>query len=847
MDLSAFKRCTNASSALANAYAQDPQGWADFLALDDADMLAWLEQMAVHARVQADDLASFNLGLQRTRVRLAFQIACAEILQLVPIRRSLRALSDLADALIEQAYAHHFAALCSVHGTPRNAALEPQALCVMALGKLGGGELNFSSDVDLIFVFGDHGQTDGARVIDNEAFFLRLGQRLIATLSDPAALVYRVDMRLRPFGESGRLSLSLNATEHYYQVEGRDWERYAWIKARACAGDKSLGARLLGLLKPFVYRRYLDFTALKGLRDMKVEIERKVARDGGDDDLKLGRGGIREIEFLIQLEQLIRGGRESSLRTPSLYQALAAQIELRPERGPELSELLDHYELLRRVENRVQMAHDQQCHALPSDPEMHLRISQSLGFSDSVALEQALLRTRNGVRAAFESVLKVSEPNRLQLPVIDGWLAAMVERLRTLARAERVSLRVEGYLDQLLPQLAHRAQLTDLPEATAERVFRLLGALLKRGTYLALIAEQPLVQERVLTLAARSNWLVSALIDQPILLDELIDPRLFELESATIVRTRLDARLSSANALDLEADMDALRQIRAAQLFRIGLSYLDARIDATTALERFSELAELLLSRSLKLAIDSVASSLKLDPATLGAGIAVIGYGSLGAGELSPQSDLDLLFLLDDQAEPSSAYRRIAQRLLHILTTQTGAGRLFEVDTRLKPNGSAGQLVSTLGAFARYQLLDAWTWEHQALVHARAVAGSAQVALKFEQLRAQVLSQAREPAALSEQIQSMFQRLSETDDPKHRPLGPTALKFEAERLVLLHAHARPELLCARSAAAILSIAIDARLDTQGFSKSDAVRVDRWRLDRALGLIDQRKPPNAPID
>lgn len=830
MDPQSLQRCTDASVALAETLANDPNGWAEFLALDRAEMVTWLKQIPAHARIEAGDTASFKHLLYQTRKRLAYQIACIEILQLVPIQQTLAALSALADSLLQQAHERLFSELVAAHGTPRGVDGTAQGLCVLALGKLGGGELNFSSDIDLIFVFGEHGHSDGARSLDNETFFLRFGQRLIALLGDPSALVYRIDMRLRPFGEVGRLCLSVNALEHYYQSEGRDWERYAWIKARACAGDLVLGARVLQLLRPFVYRRYLDFTAISGLREMKREIERKVAREGAEEDLKLGRGGIREIEFIVQLEQLIRGGREASLRTHSLHRAITAQISLKPERAPEFEALRTHYALLRLVENRVQMAHDQQCHALPVDPGARERIARSLGFDSASALEIELAKTRADVRGAFERVLMVNDAPANALPPLHDWMHAMVERVRTLAAAERVSPRVLGYLDALLPQLAQRALASDLSPTIAERVFRLVAALLKRGTYLALIAEQPLVQERILSLAARSHWLVDALVEQPVLLDELIDPRLFELETRVEICTRLDLRLNG----DLEADMDVLRQCKSAQLFRIGLSYLDARIDATTALARFSELTELLLDRVFVLAVSSVAKAMGLDPAKMFTSIAVIGYGSLGAAEVSPGSDLDLLFVLADDAEPGAAFRRVAQRLLHILTTQTGAGRLFEVDTRLKPNGSAGQLLTTLGAFERYQLQSAWTWEHQALVHARAVVGSSTLRGEFERIRAAVLSQRRDSHTVQTEIHAMLLRLRDTREAKHAIGGPTELKFAAELCVLTHAADHPQLLLPRSAAGIIACAQRLGL-ALALTPSDALRVDRWRLERALGL------------
>jgi [glutamine synthetase] adenylyltransferase / [glutamine synthetase]-adenylyl-L-tyrosine phosphorylase len=811
----------------------DPATWAAIAAWEARDAQRFIDDFTNTIALDHSDDASFKRSLHATRVALAYRIAAIEMRELLPLEATLNALSRLADVLIASALARVQHALTIDHGEPRNPSGRVQGFVVIALGKLGGGELNFSSDVDLVFAFDEHGASDGARPLDNELYFLRLSQRLIALLSDPVALVYRVDLRLRPFGESGRLALSLNATEQYYQHEGRDWERYAWIKARVCAGDAALGATLLDRLRPFVYRRYLDFTAVAGLRELKREIERKVSRDNNEDDLKLGRGGIREIEFIVQLEQLVRGGREPQLRTASLHAALAAQAQLKPERAPELDALKAHYALLRRVENRVQMTRDQQVHRLPDDAVERAAIARSLGFIDAHALDAALADTRAQVRAQFERVLKVrDEPPALIEPALSSALQPLLERAHALADGERLSPRMRGYFEQVLNALKRHAASAEVSTALAERVFKLLGALLKRGTYLALIAEQPLVLERLLTLAARSEWLIDAVRAQPLLLDELIDPRLFELEPLPALIHRLDARLKASDG-DLEQDMDTLRQANAAQQFRVAAAYLDGRLDPATALAHLSAVADRLIERSAQLAVDSVARSQKLDPTALANGWIVVGYGSLGARELTVNSDLDLLFLLDDEVD-SAPYRRIAQRLLHVLTTVTAAGRLFEVDTRLKPNGSAGQLVSTVAAFDRYQRESAWLWEHQALVHARVVAGAPALAGRFETVRADVLALPREASTVAAEIAAMHARLSALNDPRHAPNGPTAVKFAGEELVLANAMHYPTLTEPRSARDIFARAQALGLATR-FSTLDAARVAAWRLEHALGI------------
>jgi [glutamine synthetase] adenylyltransferase / [glutamine synthetase]-adenylyl-L-tyrosine phosphorylase len=730
------------------------------------------------------------------------------------------------------------------HGVVRNAHGEAQALVVFGLGKLGGGELNFSSDIDLIYAFPDHGDSDGARPLDAETYFTRLGQRLAQLLGEVTAdgFSHRVDLRLRPFGASGRIALSFSAMEQYYQREGRDWERYAWIKARPVAGDLAAGERLLETLRPFVYRRYLDYSALDGLREMKALIDAEVGRRELADHLKLGPGGIREVEFLVQALQLIRGGREPGLRQKSLLAALLRLAET-GHLDPQLAaNLADAYRYLRRLENRVQMLADQQVHALPDDRLSGERIARGLGVADVAAMRIELDRHRAIVSAAFDDLLQarrgapeVNALTRYWRALPDGGAAQslaeagfaaadeMHARLRDFAQSPAVrglSERARQRLDRVLPALLEASARSSAPDAALPRGLALLQAIARRTSYLALLDEQPVALARLVDVTSRSALIAERLAGHPLLLDELLDARMASAPpSASDVRARIAADLHAVDAGDTETALSVLNEIRQSASFRIALAALAQQQSARDSAAQLAVLAENLLLAALALAEADMQAA---HGAIAGAGFAVIAYGSVGGGELGFGSDLDLVFLHDangdevsDGARPLEASRyfvRLAQKLVGLLGTVTAAGRLYDVDVRLRPDGAKGLLVSSLASFSEYQNARAWTWEQQALVRARAVAGDTRVQDGFERIRRDVLATARDAGALRGEVIAMRARMrAELDrsdaarvDLKQGGGGLVDLEFLLQERVLALAATQPDLAGPRDTPSLLS-------------------------------------------
>jgi glutamate-ammonia-ligase adenylyltransferase len=742
---------------------------------------------------------------------------------------TLERATRLAEDCIECALRHVEQQQAARYGWPRRADGAIARMSVIGMGKLGGGELNFSSDVDLILAFAENGETDGARPISAEEFHARVGQRLAQLLSEVAAsgFVLRVDYRLRPFGSAGRVALSFAAMEQYYQREGRDWERYAWTKARCVAGDRAAGAELIAILRPFVYRKYLDFTAIEGLRELKARIDAEVERREREQDLKLGPGGIREVEFTVQLLQLIRAGREPELRTPRLLDALAAAEPLGHFDAETASRLRAAYLFLRRAENRVQMLRDEQTHGLPDDPLARARIAATLGFADVAAMQAALDAERAWVADLFARTLEA--PTRAKgLHVADefetrtqdalgGWSPAVTEALNSLMGSlgvRRLDSRARERFERAVPRLLAEVRTLPEPEPAALRVVRLLHAIAGRTAYLALLAEKRGARARLVEVFAHSAFLAERVIAHPLLLDDLLDERYDDaVPDAAAIAETFARRLARAPAGDVEAELSALHDARQSLCFRIGLAWLARRLDAVAASAALAEVASCTLRHVLELATRDLAAN----HGTPGEGFLIVGYGSLGALELGFGSDLDLVFVFDerlgerssDGARPLEAMRwfpRLAQRVLHWLATTTQAGNLYDVDMRLRPDGAKGLPVSSLASFADYQRERAWLWEHQALLRARAVAGAADLSARFDALRVSVLSAPREPAAVVAEVARMRERwrgeldrsTAERFDLKQGRGGLVDIEFLVQALVLAHARAHPALAASSS-------------------------------------------------
>lgn len=734
-------------------------------------------------------------------------------------------------------------------GTVRDANDAPVRLVVFALGKLGGGELNFSSDIDLVYAYAQEGESApeagrSGRTLAAEDYFARLGQQLAKLLDETTAegFCHRVDLRLRPFGSAGRLALSFNALEQYFQREGRDWERYAWQKARPVAGDIEAGERFLQTLRPFVYRRYLDYGALDGLREMKATIAAEVARKDMADDIKRGPGGIREIEFLAQALQLIRGGREPALRERRLQPALRALRDARHLSEDAAARMIEAYRFLRTLENRLQMLRDAQTQRLPDDALDRVRIAQGLGFRDWDALDEALRAHRADVTQEFDALLAVrrreapsgglaaywralrdEDPAAQARPDAEGagaLLAGGFDRPEESHRALRDFARAPGVrdasdatrmrLDRLMPALLAGIAASAAPSLALRRALAMFQTMLRRASYLALLDEQPAALTRLIDVLTRSALLGERLAAHPLLLDELLDARAV---GPLPQRAEFEAAIrAAAHDDDSEAALFALNEARQALAFRVGLATLDRRQPAEDSARQLAWLADAIVRAVYALALRELHAQHGTVP---GLRFAVLGYGSLGGEELGFGSDLDLVFLYDapadavsDGARPLDAPRwsaRLAQKIVALLGTPTGAGYLYDIDVRLRPDGAKGLLVSTLASFEDYQRHRAWTWEHQALVRARAIAGDDALCGEFERVRAGTLSQSRDADTLRNDVAAMRARMrAELDrstdtlfDLKQGEGGLVDLEFLLQYLVLRDAHAQPALLMPR--------------------------------------------------
>ncbi len=835
-----------------------------------------------------DDRVAALAELRRLRAREALRLVFRDVNDLDTLEDTLTATSRLHEALLELALRHAERVLAERHGVLRDTQGRPQRLVVMALGKLGGGELNFSSDVDLILAIAETGGSDGARPLEAGEYGARLARAFVGLLAETTAegSAARVDLRLRPYGSAGAPVWTFAAMETYYQREGRDWERYAWIKARPVAGDLQAGARLLALLRPFVYRRYLDYTAFAGLRAMKALIDTEVARGDRAADLKLGPGGIREIEFTVQLEQLIRGGREPTLRQPGLLPALAA-LEQRGYLGAARARCLrEAYRLLRRVENRVQMLGDAQTHALPADGLVRARVAWGLGYADAAALEVTVDHARAQVGALFAPILAgpaarsdsrddalralwqalpEQTPDAAQLAAcgLDAEAGAALQALAASAALRGMSAAARAQLDALLPQVLRAARASVAPQRALPRLLRLLHNIARRPAYLALLREAPAALERLAQLCAGRAFLAERVLAQPLLLDDVLDARIEQLPlKAAGIAAEIAQRVAALEVRDPELELERINETRASLAFRLGLACADGRAEAVATSRRLAALAEAVLGALLRLAVRELGGRHGRPPGA-GLGFCILGYGSLGGQELGFASDLDLAFVYDgtrgdapsDGARPLDGaqwYQRLAQRLVHWLGTVTRAGQLYAVDMRLRPDGSKGLLVQSLDAYTGYLRQRAWTWEHQALVRARVLAGDAALGAAFARQRQQVLARPRDAAEVTHSVTAMRARWrAERDrsdaacfDLKQGAGGLLDIEFLLQGLVLTHAARLPLLAEPTATAALIDTAESVRvLDA---AQATALRqAHRDLLRRALECTLDERPRVVP--
>ena len=755
---------------------------------------------------EADMLRALRCWRRREMVRIAWRALAGW----AEVEETLAELSDFADTAIRVSLDHARQSLTARYGEPRSASGAVQPLVILAMGKLGGRELNFSSDVDLVLLFPEHGETDGSRPIANEEFFTRLGQSLIRLLETATqdGFTLRVDLRLRPFGDSGPLVTSFASLEDYLPLHGRDWERYAYVKARPVTAAERYAEIRASALGPFVYRRYLDYGVFESLREMKALIEREVERRELADHIKLGPGGIREIEFIAQAFQLIRGGRERRLQTTSLLQALATLAEMQLMPSEAVAELRAAYLYLRRLENSLQMLSDRQSHQLPADELSQERIALAMRAPGWPALRAELASHRARVSSHFHRFVFGASPAQggtgVRIDLGRFWderaeSAALAESLARVGFAEpaqatqmlldlRASALVRKLdepgrrrLQALLPPLLEgigAAQLAGAQEqqAVLRRIISILEATGKRSAYFALLRESQPARSRLIEICRHGDFLVRQIASYPLLLDELVDERLLsELPGREGLARELQLVMQQLQEEDPEHQVEALCHFQRAAVFRIAVADLTGRLPVMQVSDRLTELAELIVARAMELAWRQITALFGVPHCEDGAqrrpvSICAVGYGKLGGLELGYASDLDLVFLHDSRGERQETdgsrpidnalfFVRLAQRMVHLLTMHSAAGRLYEVDVRLRPSGKGGLLVTQIDAFADYQRREAWTWEHQALLHARAVAGAPQLCAQFERTRLEVLRCAVRRENLRDEVRAMRERM----------------------------------------------------------------------------------------
>jgi glutamate-ammonia-ligase adenylyltransferase len=819
-----------------------------------------------------EDEESLARALRRLRARVMLRLVTRDLGGLAPLEEVLETTTALAEVSIGHALTRLDGWLAARHGRPAGAASgQAQQLHVVGMGKLGGAELNVSSDVDLVYVYPEEGDTAGPRPISNHEYFTRLARSLNAALSAVTAdgHVFRVDTRLRPYGDGGPLVASFDALENYLVTQGREWERYAWIKARAVTGDRA--AELMGVVAPFVYRRHLDYNAIAALRDLHGQIRQEVARRELSDNIKLGPGGIREIEFIAQVFQLIRGGHDAALRARPTLAVLPLLESRNLLPAAAVRQLGDAYRFLRNLEHRLQYLDDQQTHSLPRSESDRLLIAESMGCAgDYGALLRALERHCGNVARHFGEIFAAADDDGehalahlwqpdpdlersaatlgkrgfRQAREIAGRLAAM----RSGARYREMPAASQARLDRLVPLAVDAAAAQREPDATLDRLLDLLDAVSRRGSYLALMVEYPQALARLAAMMSASPWVAQYLTARPILLDELLDARtLYAPPHWASAAQQLRPQMTDA-AGDTEKQMDILRHFKHAHTVRLIAQDLSGELPLETLSDHLSDLACLVLEEVLR-ATWPLRPAHRADPR-----FAVVAYGKLGGKELGYASDLDLVFLYDDDApEAAEQYARYAQRINNWLTSLTSAGVLYETDLRLRPDGAGGLLVSPLSSFRDYQLRQARVWEHQALTRARFVAGDREIGARFESLRADVLRKPREPGALRREIAAMRRRMLDAHpntsglfDLKHDRGGLVDVEFVVQYWVLAHSGRHADLTGNIGNLALLKLAARHGLvgEREALAAHDAYRRSR-QLQHGLRLQGERYARIAP--
>ena len=783
---------------------------------------------------QTETCLAFQMRVLRQKV--VAKLICRDLLGLADLTEVVTTMSTLADVCI----LHGLNFLQQPHERYGEAvgehSQEVQSLMVVGMGKLGGQELNVSSDIDLIFLYPEEGYTNGNRKISNHEYFSLIGKKLIHLLNDTTEMgfVFRVDMRLRPFGNSGPLVSSFAALEHYLLTHGREWERYAWIKGRVINQDDK---GLYALIQPFVYRKYLDYSAYESMRELHKEIRREVCKKERQNNIKVGPGGIREIEFIAQVFQLIRGGRTPLLQEKSTQYVFNQLEKLGILSSSTIESLRQAYLFLRNLEHRLQYLDDAQTQDLPGHYEDQLLIAHSMGYENYTQFLQVLHHYRQNVTHYFEETFILSNAptsdNAELAPSLRFYIEdpqVMKNTLITLGYTEveevwhflsifvhsprytNLSGKGKKRLERLLPALLKITATFSHPEKTLERLIRLIEKISRRESYLALLAEHPPILERLVKLYSQSPWVSDYLTQHPILLDELLNNTLLQeppqwQEDAQALSYQLHTHQD-----DIEEQMNRLREFKHTQTFRLAVQDLTGLFTVEEISDHLSKLAETCLNATLDFAWQTLTPTPSHRPY-----FAIIAYGKLGGKELGYLSDLDLVFLYEDKAtESQEIYSRFAKRIINWLTALTAAGQMYEIDLRLRPNGSSGLLVSLFSAFETYQVSTAWLWEHQALTRARFIAGDIEIGQRFETLRREILCKARDTEKLKQDIVQMRNKIDQThpritNSIKYGYGGLVDIEFIVQYLVLAYAHRVPHLTDNRGNIALLALAKEHQL------------------------------------
>lgn len=776
---------------------------------------------------ELEEAAGYKI-LRQYRQRYWLKVAFLDLCCSNEIADSINYISQLADSLINGANQWAFSQVAKVNGQPVDEQGNPIPMLVLGMGKLGGRELNYSSDIDLIFAYPHTGKTQGGRrSLEAQVFYTKVAQKLIAALNQNTAdgQVFRVDMRLRPFGESGPLVMSFNAIEDYYQEQGREWERYAMLKGRLIGAPTNYTNEFYQLLKPFVYRRYIDFSVIESLRKMKQMIAQEVRRKGLTNNIKLGAGGIREVEFVVQALQMVRGGREANLQTQSLIKALAQLSKNQVIAQSEAQLLEQNYLYLRKVEQYLQIFDDQQTQTLPDDELNQQRLNYLTGYSD---FEQTLADINvkmTAIHGEFELVIGYeNEPDdpcesafvsawehgdiSLLTEPNDAWQQPLNDFKGRLAKA-KIGLRGRDILDKLMPLLLKQLSQCNASGDVFRMISQVLNKIISRTAYLELLFENPGALKQLVSLCCHSKWIGEHISRYPILLDELIDPAvLYKPTSLSAYKDEIRQYFLRIDNEDLEQQMEALRQFKQTHQLRIAAADATGVLDVMKVSDHLTALAEAIVEQAINIAWQQMALRFGTPPNTNdeNKGFGVIAYGKTGGFEVGYDSDLDLVFVHnhdgtshtngDKGISSRQYYLKLAQRLMHLFNTRTASGILYELDTRLRPEGASGLMAINLESFNHYQQTQAWTWEHQALVRSRMIFGQAELVERFAQIRLAILCQARDQQLLRDDVIKMREKMrghlakgsSLLFDLKQDAGAMTDIEFITQYLVLKNAH-----------------------------------------------------------